>query len=88
MIGRFKPAVGERAGRATLQEGKVDVDVQPLRLVREAAGDDLEFLPYRLQIVQALLETEVLEIVGTELAAQQGRELLVLLQEGVLEVGA
>ena len=68
---------------------KVPVNVEPLGLVRgEAAGDDLEFLPNGLEMIQALLQTEVLEIVGAELVAQEGRELLVLLQEGVLEVGA
>src|SRR5215472_8103172 len=42
----------------------------------------------RRQVVQALLETEVLEIVGTELVAQERRELLVLPEDRVLEVGA
>src|SRR5215470_5130746 len=39
-------------------------------------------------ILQALLETEVPEVVGAELIAQERCELLVLLQERVLEVGA
>jgi len=50
------------------------VNVEPLGLVRgEAAGNGLELLPYRLEIVQALLETEVLEIIGAELVAQLPR---------------
>ena len=81
-------ADGDRQGDA-LQERKVDVNVEPLRLEGgETAGDGLEFLPDRFEIVQALLETEVLEVVGAQLVAQERRELLVLLQEGVLEVGA
>ena len=64
-------ALGDRQCDA-LQKGKVDVDVQPLRLVRgEVAGNGLELLPDRLQVVQALLETEVLEIVGAQLVAQE-----------------
>jgi hypothetical protein len=38
--------------------------------------------------VGALLETEVVEIVGAQFVAQEGGELLVLLQERVLEIGA
>ena len=45
------------------------------------------FFPDRLQVVQALPETEVLEIVGAERVAQECRELLVLPQDRVLEVG-
>jgi hypothetical protein len=39
-------------------------------------------------MVQAFLETEVVEIVGAQFVAQEGGELLVLLQERVLEIGA
>ena len=38
-------------------------------------------------MVEALLEAEVGEVVGTQFVAQERRELLVLLEEGVLEVG-
>jgi hypothetical protein len=37
-------------------------------------------------MVQAFLETKVGEVVGTQFIAQERRELLVLLEEGVLEV--
>jgi hypothetical protein len=75
--------------RYALQQRKVHVNVEPVGLVRgEAAGNGLERLPDRLEIVQALLETEVLEVVGAELIAQERCELLVLLEERVLEVGA
>src|ERR1700745_3017709 len=81
-------ADGDRQGDA-LQQRKATVNVDPLGLVRgEAAGYGLECLPDRIEIFQALLETEVPEVVGAELIAQEGCELLVLLQERVLEVGA
>src|SRR5207248_4625511 len=81
-------AFGDRQ-RDALQQRKVHVNVVPLRLaIGEAAGDGLELLPYRIEIVQALLETEVPEVVGAELIAQERCELLVLLEERVLEVGA
>ena len=81
-------ADGDRQGD-TLQERKVHVNVEPLGLEgRETAGDGLHFLPHGFEIVQALPEPEVLEVVGAELVAQEGRELLVLLEKGVLEIGA
>ena len=65
------------------------MNVEPLGLEgRETAGDGLHFLPHGFEIVQALPEPEVLEVVGAELVAQERRELLVLFQKGVLEVGA
>jgi hypothetical protein len=50
-------AFGDRQ-RDALQQRKIHVNVEPLGLVRgEAAGNGLELLPDRLEIVQALLET-------------------------------
>ena len=81
-------AYGDRQGDA-LQQRKVDVNVEPLRLEGgEVAGDGLELFADRLEMVQAFLETEVVEIVGAQFVAQEGGELLVLLQERVLEIGA
>src|ERR1700740_3517574 len=81
-------AFGDRQ-REALQQRKVHVNVEALGWVGgEAAGDGLERLPDRLEIFQALLETEVPDVVGAELIAQERCELLVLLQERVLEVGA
>jgi hypothetical protein len=46
------------------------VDVEPLRLeTREAAGDGLERLADRLEIVQPFPETEVSEVVGAQFVA-------------------
>src|SRR5438132_12144346 len=39
-------------------------------------------------MVQSLLETEIGEVVGDQLVAQEGGELFVLLQKRVFEVGA
>jgi hypothetical protein len=54
----------------------------------EASGDGLEALAHGIEMVQSLLETEIGEVVGDQLVAQEGGELFVLLQEGVFEVGA
>ena len=48
----------------------------------------LEALADGIEMVQSLFETEVGEVVGDQLVAQKGGELFVLLEEGVLEVGA
>src|SRR5215472_2073754 len=81
-------ADGDRKGEA-LQQREVDMNIEPLCLEgSKAAGDVLETLAHRLEVVQSLLEAEIGEIVGNQLVAQKGRELFVLLQEGVLEIGA
>ena len=72
-----------------LQEREVDVDVEPLRLeTGEAIGDGLERLADCIEMVQPFLETEVGKVVGAEFVAQERRELLILLEEGTLEIGA
>src|SRR5438445_9814597 len=79
---------GDRQGEA-LQQRKVDMDVEPLRLeAGEAGGDGLEALADGIEMVQSLLEAEVGEVVGDQLVAQEGGELFVLFEEGILEVGA
>src|SRR5215471_9810339 len=81
-------ADGDRQGDP-LQQWEVDMNVEPLRLeAGEAVGDGLEGLAHRIEMVEALAQAEVGEVVGTQFVAQEGRELLVLLEEGVFEVGA
>src|SRR5437764_7487317 len=81
-------ADGDRQGEA-LQKRKVDMDIEPLRLeAGKAIGDGLEALADGIEVVQSLFEAEVGEVVGDQLVAQEGRELFVLFEEGVLEVGA
>ena len=66
-------AYGDRQGDA-LQQRKVDVNVEPLRLeAGEVAGDGLELFADRLEMVQAFLETEVVEIVGAQFVARRWR---------------
>src|SRR6266478_1573255 len=75
-------------GKSTLP-APAKAGVEPLRLeAGKAGGDGLEALADGVEVVQSLLEAEVGEIVGDQLVAQEGGKLLVLLQEGVLEVGA
>src|SRR6202022_502786 len=81
-------ADGDRQSEA-LQQWKVDVDIEPLRLeAGKAVGDGLETLADGIEMVQSLFEAEVGEVVGDQLVAQEGRELFVLFEEGGLEVGA
>ena len=87
------PRIADRPDRdwkaEALQQRKVDVDVEPLRLeTGEAAGDRLEPLADGIEMVQSLLEMEIGEVVGDQLVAQEGGELFVLLQKRVFEVGA
>src|SRR5208283_720061 len=67
----------------------IDMHVEPLGLAAgEAIRDHLEGGPHGIEMVEPLAQAEVGEIVGDQFVAQKGRELLVLLQEGALEVGA
>jgi hypothetical protein len=79
---------GDRQGQA-LEQREVDMNIEPLRLEAGKAGSDgLEALAHGFEVVQPLLQAEIGEVVGDQLVAQKGRELFILLQEGVLEVGA
>src|ERR1700726_909845 len=87
------PGIADRAdgdwqGEA-LQQRKVDMDIEPLRLeAGKAIGDGLETLADGIEMVQSLFEPEVGEVVGDQLVAQEGGELFVLLQKRVFEIGA
>ena len=75
--------------RDPLQQREVDVDVEPLRReTGEAAGDGMEGLADGRQVIESLAKAEVGEVVGAQFVAQEGRELLVLFEEGVLEIDA
>jgi hypothetical protein len=89
----FNAGVADRAdgnGQGdALQQGKVGVDVEPLGLESGKPADDgLEPVADLIQMIQSLLETEVVEVVGTEFVAQEHRELLILPENGIAEVGA
>src|SRR4029077_8469887 len=75
---------GGREGEA-LEQREVNMDVERRRVeTSDAGGDGLEALADGVEVVQSLLETEIGEVVGHQLVAQESRELFVLLQEGVL----
>lgn len=75
--------------RQALEEGELDMDVERLGLQgREAVQNAQEGLAHGRQMLQALLQTEVAQVVRADLAAQEGGELLVLLEEGTFPVGA
>src|SRR5580700_6254850 len=81
-------ADGDRKSKA-LQQRKVDMDIEPLRLeAGKAIGVFFFKLKTAYEMVQSLFEPEVGEVVRDQLVAQKGGELFVLLEEGVLEVGA
>ena len=48
----------------------------------------MEALADGVEVIQSLPETEIGEVVGDQLVAQEGGELFVLLEERVFEVGA
>jgi hypothetical protein len=48
----------------------------------------LKALAHRLEVIQSFVEVEIGEVIGDQLVAQEGEKLFVLLQEGILEVGA
>ena len=60
----------------------------PIFASSKAAGDGLEHLANLIEMVQSFPETEIVEVVGAEFVAQESRELLILLEEGALEIGA
>ena len=65
------------------------MDVEPFGLITgEAVGNRLEGGAHGIEMIEPLAQTKVIEVVGDQLVAQEGRELLVLLEEGALEVGA
>ena len=69
-----KPGGACRDGqRQTLEERELDVDVEALRLEGgEAVGDRQEFLAYGGHVLQTLLQSEIGQIVGADLIAQEG----------------
>ena len=72
-----------------LEEGEIDMDVECRSLQGgEAVQHAQEATAYDGQMLQSFLQAEVAEVVGADLGAQEGQELLILLDEGVLPVSA
>jgi hypothetical protein len=83
--GHFGRAVADRLGDP-LEQGKVNVNVQALRLkTGKAVRDFQEPLANGGQIAESLLEAEVGQIVAADLVAQKGCELLVLFEKRLLQ---
>src|ERR1700733_8272109 len=62
--------------------------IEALRLeTGEPVCDRQKLFTYGCQMLQSFFQPEVGEVVGTDLVAQEGRELFVLLDEGVLPIG-
>src|SRR6516225_6894651 len=54
----------------------------------KALGDAEELLAHLIEMVEPFSQAEVRQIVRADLVAQEGRELLVLFDKGMLPVGA
>jgi hypothetical protein len=54
----------------------------------EAISNNLKLLAHSFEILQTLSQTQISEVIGAELVAQEGGELFVLLDKRVFEVGA
>jgi len=63
------------------------MDVEALRLeAGETVCDGLELFADRIEMIEAFLQAEVAQVVGTEFVAQEAGELLVLLEERMFPV--
>ncbi len=70
-----------------LKKRKVHVNVEGLSLEGgKSIGYRHEGVAHSGQVVQAFLEGEVLEVIGTQLVAKKGLKLLILSEEGVLQI--
>jgi len=75
--------------RQSLEQGKVDMHVQALGLEGgEAVGDGEQLVAHRSEMIEAFLQSEVGKVVGADLIAQEGGELLVLFDEGIAIVSS
>ncbi len=72
-----------------LQQREVYVDVEALRLEGgEPVGDGLEPFADGIEMIEAFVQAEIAQVVGTEFIAQKAGELLVLFQECVFPISA
>src|ERR1700688_4450552 len=65
------------------------MDIEALSLeTSEAVSDGLEFLAHVVEMIEPFLQTEVAQVIGAKLVAEEAGELLVLFEKSVLPVGA
>ncbi len=82
----FDAGITDRAGvdgqGDPLQQGKVHMNVQALRLeAGETVRDGLEPLTDGIEMIESFPQAEVTQVVGTKFVAQETGELFVLLEE-------
>ena len=64
------------------------MDIEALSLeTSEAVRDGLKSCAYVVEMIESFLQAEVAQVIGTELVAEEARELLVLFEEGVFPIG-
>src|SRR6516225_10052880 len=82
------PAGGD-GQREALKEREIDVHVERLGLKgREAVGDGAEDTAHLVEIIEALGEPEVPEVVAERLQPQEGGKLFVHSHDRILGIGA
>src|ERR1700730_10910610 len=65
------------------------MDIEALSLeTSEAVSDALKSCAYGVEMSEPFLQTEVAQVIGAKLVAEEAGELLVLFEEGVLPVGS
>ncbi len=65
------------------------MDIEALSLeTSEAVNDGLESFPHGVEMIEPFLETEIAQVIGAKLVAEEAGELLVLFEERVFPVGA
>ena len=71
------------------EEREFHMDIEALSLeTSEAVSDGLKSCAYGVEMIEPFLQTEVAQVIGAKLVAEEAGELLVLFEEGVLPVGA
>ena len=78
----------DRQGKP-LQQWELHVHVEAFRLkTSKVIRNGVEAFSHGVEMIETLLQAEIAQVVGAKLVAQEAGELLILLQESVLPVGA
>ena len=65
------------------------MDIEALSLeTSEAVSNGLKSCAHVVEMIEPFLQTEIAQVIGAKLVAEEAGELLVLFEEGVLPVGA
>ena len=72
-----------------MQKGEIQMDIEALSLkTSEVVSGGLESFPHVVEIIEPFLQTEVAQIIGAKLVAEEAGELLVLFEKSILPIGA